>query len=1292
VFRGSVIAGRFAIEALAGSGGMADVYRARDRHTNDLVALKILRATSPEDLARLSREAQALARLTHPGIVRYVAHGTDDAEGAFVAMEWIEGETLSKRLKKGPLPIPQAITLGRELASALGHAHDHGIVHRDVKPGNVMLRNGALEDPVLLDFGVARTGLAVGLTQVGTVIGTPRYMAPEQARGGQAIDARADVFALGALMFKCFTGRAPFDGDDAIAILAQLLFDDTPDVCALAPGVPPVVGAVIAKMLAKEPADRYPNGDAVVRILDAVDTREIPVDVAVPAHAGLTLRERRLLSLMVLNGNAQPDVDVVRSLAADFGARAEALANGSVVVLVSGRDNATELARVSARCALEIRHALPDVPIVLATGRSEDVSEDPTQTMSMSGEGTASSSRYSGVFERAAGLLRFDHASLARPLPILIDDTTAGLLGNDFEIARGKSTNTHALRGRALIRAHYTLLGKPTPFVGRGRELSSLLATWADVCEQGVARAVLVVGDAGVGKSRLVYEMLAGMKSHEAPSVTLRAMADAESAGSPFAALGAAIRRELDVRDDDAIDARFSKLAARVASVVAEGESHVAEFVAEVCGVRLDEPSAQVAAARQDPRLMSDRIRHSWRAWMRGESARGPVLVVLEDFQWGDLPTAKLLDDMLIDLADSPILVVALARPEIDSVFPNLWSRSASRIPLLPLGKRAAATFARAMLEGATDEVIERIVTLASGNALHLEELVRSWAEGRVDVPESLLAMIAAQIESLPDAERRALRAASVFGNAFWADGVAALLGGTVAPNERVRAETNARLDALAHREMIDARASSRFAARELGFRSTLVRDATYAMLTDDDRRLGHALAADWLESAGEADPFVLAQHRERGGQPDRAIAEYTRSARAALDAGDLATALERARRAQGCVEEGEALAEVLVIAAEANRWRGATNDCAIAAKRAAALAAPNTETLYRALRLRGWAASFSGALDDLEAVADALVACTPSDATLREWVVAAGQVATALFVVGHAPKHEVIMTRLEAIAAEHAARDPDVADTLRTCVGVRAYARGDFPTMIEVHEASARARAELGDERGQMVLLSNLGFALIWLGRYEDSIAVYEKTRVWAAARRVATIELNAVQNASFVKLMMGALDDALEGSREVLRRAEVEAPRSMALAQLCIARVLLARGELGEAERHARLGIDDAPTDVVRLYAHAVLADVLLRAGRLEDARASTGASMTILHALEMYAVGDVYALAVRAEVLEGLGDFDGARESIREARATFDARRAFLRDDAARAMFDARAPEATRLRAIEARLTSA
>jgi tetratricopeptide (TPR) repeat protein len=1283
---------RFEIEALAGSGGMADVYRARDRTTGALVALKVLRATGPEDLARLAREAQALTRLTHPGVVRYVAHGNAQSGEPFLAMEWVEGVTLSKRLRQGPLALATAVRLGRALAAALGHAHEHGIVHRDVKPANVVLRGGELDDPILLDFGVARTGLAMGLTQVGTVIGTPRYMAPEQARGAQVIDARADVFALGALVFKCMTGRAPFDGDDAIAVLAHLLFDDPPDVCDLVPGVPRAVGDVLAKMLAKEPEQRYPDGNSAMRALDALDTSDIPVTIAAPVPSGLTLRERRLLSLMVLTGKV--DAEKARTVASEFGGRAEALANGSVVVVVSGRDNATELARVSARCALELRHAMPDAPIVLATGRGNDVDDDRTATISTD---STHSSRYSGVFERAAGLLRYENKELVGRMPIVIDDTTAGLLGSDFDIARGTGTSPHALRGRA-SRAQYTLLGKGTPFVGRARELSSLLATWADVCEQGVARAVVVTGEAGLGKSRLLYEMLAAMSPassgattmlHEQPALVLRAKADASNAGSPFAALGAAVRRAMGIGDDEPPADKWNKLAARVGSVIADGETHVAEFVAEVAGLRLPDPGEQVAAARRDPRLMGDRIRRSWQAWMRGEAARGPVLLVLEDFQWGDLPTVKLVEDMLHDLAEESIFVLALARPEIDTVFPSLWSRVVVRLPLVGLAKKAATTFVRTMLEGAPQETIERIVALASGNALHLEELVRSASEGKADAPESLLAILSAHVESLPDAERRVLRAASVFGATFWTDGVCALLAGANEANERTRAETNALLDGLARREMVGTHAETRLAGqRELAFRNALVRDVTYAMLTEDDRRLGHALAADWLERAGESDPFVLAEHRARAGQDERAVAEYARAAKLALDASDFGTAIDRARRAEACGASGDALAALLVVSAEGHRWRGETTECGADAKRALDLAARDSATYFRALRLYAYAASFAGNIEQVIWASDVLRDAKLEDDTVLEWVYALGIIANTLITTGHIRKNAEVLALASRISPERLAGDVELADMLRRTSGMRAYGRGDFTTMLGHLRQSAKVRLELGDLREHIIQVSNVGFAAMWLGRLDESLEAYETVRKHAGELRLATLELNAIQNGAFVMLCRGEPEAAVERSREVLARAKIEAPRSMALAHACCARALLALGRAEEAEPEARTAVDRAPTAVVRIYAQAVLADVLLGCRRIEE-RAASNDALALLRTFGTHVVGDVYTFLVRAEILEADGDPEGARETIVEGRALFDERRRLLPDDAARATFDAWTPDAKRLLAAHARL---
>jgi serine/threonine-protein kinase len=177
---------------------MASVYRARDRETGAAVALKVLHGHGSEQTERFEQEAELLAELSHPAVVRYIAHGSTPVGEHYLAMEWLDGETLEERVGRGPLTIAESVDLGRRVADALTSAHRRGIVHRDIKPSNLFLPGGSLEGVKVLDFGLARRVLdSRRLTQSGGIMGTPMYMAPEQARGEPYIDARADIFALG---------------------------------------------------------------------------------------------------------------------------------------------------------------------------------------------------------------------------------------------------------------------------------------------------------------------------------------------------------------------------------------------------------------------------------------------------------------------------------------------------------------------------------------------------------------------------------------------------------------------------------------------------------------------------------------------------------------------------------------------------------------------------------------------------------------------------------------------------------------------------------------------------------------------------------------------------------------------------------------------------------------------------------------------------------------------------------------------------------------------------------------
>ncbi|WP_437820088.1 serine/threonine-protein kinase [Sorangium sp. So ce1078] len=265
-----VVAGRFEIDTLLGEGGMGVVFEAWDREEQRSVALKLLRDVDEATSARFDREAEALAALSHPGIVGYVAHGSTALGERYLAMERLVGVTLAERLADGPLGVRDAARVGHGVASALASAHEEGLVHRDIKPSNIFLQDGAADRVKLLDFGLARGKNAPAVTGAGTLVGTPSYMAPEQVRGAAPPDARADLFALGAVLFECLTGRAPFTAADTEAVLVKILVERPPAVRELCPLAPPALEALVARMLSKDPGGRPASAAEVARDLAAL--------------------------------------------------------------------------------------------------------------------------------------------------------------------------------------------------------------------------------------------------------------------------------------------------------------------------------------------------------------------------------------------------------------------------------------------------------------------------------------------------------------------------------------------------------------------------------------------------------------------------------------------------------------------------------------------------------------------------------------------------------------------------------------------------------------------------------------------------------------------------------------------------------------------------------------------------------------------------------------------------------------------------------------------------------------
>ncbi len=267
---GTTLNGRYRLEARIGSGGMSTVYRALDETLQRQVAIKLMNrevASDSDQLERFRREARAVAQLSHPYIVGVIDAGEDESR-PYIVFEYVEGETLKERIRRqGRLGIPEAVAYAIEIARALGAAHARHIVHRDVKPQNVLIdEEGSAK---VTDFGIARTLDEEGLTADGRVLGTTDYVSPEQALG-QPVTGQSDLYSLGVVLYEMLTGEVPFKGDNQVAVAMKHVREEIPDVQVKRPEVSAALAAVVDTATAKRQQDRYANDAELIADLEDV--------------------------------------------------------------------------------------------------------------------------------------------------------------------------------------------------------------------------------------------------------------------------------------------------------------------------------------------------------------------------------------------------------------------------------------------------------------------------------------------------------------------------------------------------------------------------------------------------------------------------------------------------------------------------------------------------------------------------------------------------------------------------------------------------------------------------------------------------------------------------------------------------------------------------------------------------------------------------------------------------------------------------------------------------------------
>jgi serine/threonine protein kinase/tetratricopeptide (TPR) repeat protein len=1072
----NLVGGRFLIEREVGRGGVGIVYRAFDEVSAQNVALKVIAIPGVDagEEARFGREGRLLAGLKHPGIVRVVAFGQLDEGQPYVAMEWLEGEDLAQRHKRAPLTLAETLEVGALVAEALHASHEAGIVHRDVKPSNVFLvgsragSEGALVAK-LVDFGVASAEDAK-LTRTGAIIGTPAYMAPEQARGDAEVNARADLYALGATLFEMITGRPPHVGPTPIAILARLVTTPAPRLTEVTPDAPLALDELLARMLATSPEERPNTAFEVAEELRriALEVHELAPDrlsnvepppvstigptmsVRDPQAAG---GQRLITTLLATNVPKGPPRTRVLSHLRAHGADATELGGDAIVAHLGVKKALGDEASRALDLALRISSINASVGV--ATGRTRIDRARPT------GE----------VVDRAAALSRD-----AQRGQVLADTTTSELARARYEFQiRGDGT---AVVAGAAAGKREVIAG--APFVGREAELGQLLSAFDRCTEDKTPVVATITGAPGIGKTRLRREALSRIGSHtSAPRIVIvRCESFAKSH-----ALGvvAEIARALSgvAKGANLADA----LDAAQALVLRDGPISRGDSRNLVARLIANEPLPELDSARG----ARDALWLALTDMALGAAYRAPLVIALEDGQWADAESLAWVDHLLGRAMGYAVWVLLTTRPTLWREDPSRFSgRDHVRIELRPLSRKTVRAIASAMLGqrasgAAGEQITESIALQAGGSPLFAEELARLAASGRdATSAPTIEAAIQVHLDALEDLPRDAAAKLAVFGLVGWDGALAAL--GVPNPAEALRALTSA--------EVIVEQAMSRFKdTREWTFKHALMREVAYASLGEDALKECHARAGQWLARMGEDDATV-ARHLELGGLHTIAAGYLEKAARHALAANALAQAVSLAERSLAFAEDKPttfARAQILDEAWNRLDARAGERETAVKAME------DSVYDIASEVRARGARVRYEdarGGEPDTSARLDQVRLDAQAAGLADEEARSAAALAARYAFAGELEKAAEVADHLLSIAQRHGIAGAAV-DAWQTLAVVR-QARGDVGAALEARRSAARAASEASLKTREATLTINVGFALTTLGaRAEARVAI---------------------------------------------------------------------------------------------------------------------------------------------------------------------------------------------------------
>ena len=1187
-----------------GGGGMGVVYRAEDRRLGRLVALKFLTPAFSADAGakrRFLAEARAAAALDHPNVCTILDVGEEE-DRLFIAMPYYEGRTVKEMLAEGPLPPAGAVDIALDIARGLSAAHAAGIVHRDIKPANVIVTTSGTTK--VLDFGVAKVAQQ-NLTHSGAALGTVSYMSPEQARG-DVVDHRADIWSVGVVLYEMVTGVRPFRGVSEQAIQTEILTSYHGSISRLSGEELSGLQPIVDRALQKDAANRFASSAELALELERLkgpasvtDHRTRPQPTA--GHGIMRRGERRQVTVLAtvigdydeLVESLPPEAveSVLQRIRQSVG---EAVTGeGGVVLRMNGHRMVSAFGVPSAReddCVRAVRAALElasraeriaqplhDVGFRSSLGCGVDIGVVAVQRDPEEG-------RYrigAALMERAQRL-----ASEAGPGEVVLSPDCHRLVRKFFETEPGpRMTLAHdtepVLTHRALERREYgsslearASSGGLTAFAGRSAELAMLQDAVRDALG-GAGQVVSICGDAGLGKSRLLFELEQSVAGDQARVLHGRCQSYGTSAAYlPFLDM----LREMLIGDGGPRPSAES-VASRLGAI-GEELADYAPFYLHLLSIPSETPIP--------PHLNGDQLRlaivESIAAILTVASTRTPCVLLLEDWHWADEASMAALEQIGELISGFPMLVVVTHRPG----YGVLWEGVANHrnVQLAPLAPEAAQHVVGSAFRGESvdPELAARIHERAQGNPFFIEEICAALSEaglisihdGRVDVassadtltlPDSVQSVIRTRLDRLPGSTREVLGAASVVGRDF----TRGLLQHALSdPTDLSEELDRLRAAGLVRQTRVVPDATYRF-------KHALIQEVTYESLLRHQRKQLHQAVGEGLEqeardAEGEAPLERLADHFFRAELWDKAFLYALRAARRAARLSQIPEALsilDTAETALGRTTRADTVRERLDLLLLRERL------CETAGERGR-----QREIVRQLLPL----AERAG---DPGTEAEVLLRAGDLEVSLRRYDAAEDALLRAVAKAeeaGSSPVHRKALRSL-GLLRWHQDRNDDALDILRDVLesdrregdtegiildhhnlGSVYRSKGEIETALELAERSVELAEQSPFRR--VYALHTVGHCQRDLGRFEAAVATWSQGIRVCEEKRLPLQQSYVMTSLAHLYLQLGRSEECVTMYEEAVRLARrVRHGEGIARAVNALAEVLDGLGRPAEA-----------------------------------------------------------------------------------------------------------------------------